>query len=204
MGKLIDQDTDWRKESISLQTDFNDADNTEDYENILFAENLIEKENKIQLLLDIAKRYLHPIEAEILFLFLKSRRNKDISLILRIQEPEVARYKKIIIKKCIIYYKFCYCFNMSLYHKALTQLFNLNEKQSRILELFFEFRSLSYIGDQVGSKSSNMHRSLNSIKEKIEQALPEYPELQVVVDFFNYSRYVNNNNPDKTIVEDLI
>lgn len=49
-----------------------------------------------------------------------------------------------------------------------------------------------------------MHRSLNSIKEKIEQALPEYPELQVVVDFFNYSRYVNNNNPDKTIVEDLI
>ena len=194
---------DWRRE-LPVESDFKFFDEPEDV--ILTAEEdfLLEKEQRLYCLLDIASRFLNTVEAEILFLCLKMRRNKDISLILNIQEPEVARFKAIIVKKCIIYRMFKYQFDILQFHPLLVSMLDLNDKQSQILYHFFEFRSLSYIGDQVNSKSSNMHRSLNAIKQKVEAKLKEIPELQMVLLFFNYSKYIINSNENKDIVQELI
>lgn len=165
---------------------------------------LLDKEQKLYCLLDIAKHFLNPIEAEILFLILKMRRNKDISIILNIQEPEVARFKSIIVKKCIIYRMFKYQFDILQFHPVLVDLLGLNEKQSQILYHFFQFRSLSYIGEQVNSKSSNMHRSLNAIRSKVEVLSKDIPELTMVLLFFKYSKYIINSNENKNLVQELI
>ena len=193
---------DWRKE-FTVEEDFNFSDSEEQ---VLTAEEdfLLEKEQRLYCLLDIAKYFLNPVEAEILFLCLKMRRNKDISLILNIQEPEVARFKSIIVKKCIIYKMFKYHFDIMQFHPLLVSLLNLNEKQSEILMHFFQFRSLSYIGDKVNSKSSNMHRSLNAIKQKVETFSKDIPELNMVLLFFKYSKYIINSNENKSIVQQLI
>lgn len=177
-------------------------DKLDDFMSLL--EEDLENSQRVLLLLDIAKRYFSVVEAEILFLFLKNRRNKDISLILGIQEPEVARFKKIIIKKAAIYYKFCYVIDISCYKEHVIQTLNLNDKQAEIFRNFLDFRSLSYIGTEVGSKSSNMHRSLNSIRRKIEEALPDHPEFKIVLDFFDSSKYINNSNKSFTIIDDLV
>jgi DNA-binding CsgD family transcriptional regulator len=197
---------DWREEVSTFQKTFDEVDDMEDddFGAFLAAADFSEKRQRVLLLLDIAKRYLHPIEAEVMFLLLKNRRNKDISLILNIQEPEVVRYKRLIIKKTIIFNMFCYTIDISQYHGYVTELLQLNEKQSDILKLFLQFRSLSYISEQIQSKSSNMHRSLNSIREKLQELLPKHPELEPVLKFYEYSRYINNSNPDKTIVDDII
>lgn len=197
---------DWREEFSVFQQSFDEVDEQGDdaFQSFLAASKFSEKQQNVLLLLDIAKRYLHPIEAEVLFLFMRNRRNKDISLILNIQEPEVARYKRLVIKKCMIFGLFYYTIHISQYAEYVAELISLNDKQLEIFKLFLQFRSLSYISDHIQSKSSNMHRSLNSIKQKVEEILPKHPELQVIVDFYNYSRYINNNNPDKTIVDDII
>lgn len=196
---------DWQDEMHNLKDAFDSIDNEQSEEDAILSDALFaDKQQNVLMLLDIAKRYLQPLEAEILFLFMRNRRNKDISMILNIQEPEVARYKKIIIKKCLIFGIFCYIIHISQYSKYIAALLGLNEKQERVFKLFLEFRSLSYISEHVDSKSSNMHRSLNAIKKRIVSMLPKHPELKIVVDFYNYSKYINNNNPETTIVSDIV
>lgn len=197
---------DWRQEVSDFQHTFDTTDvDLDDAWNIfLQSYDFVEHKQNVLLMLDIAKRYLHPIEAEVLFLFLRQRRNKEISAILNIQEPEVARYKGLIIKKCIIFGTFCYTIHISQYAPYIATLLDLNEKQEQILLLFFQFRSLKYISEHINSKSSNMHRSLASIKQRIIKILPQHPELQIVLDFYDYSRYINNSNEDMDIVEELV
>lgn len=146
------------------------------------------------ILLDIAKKYLSHNEMDILFLFLRNRRNKAISTILDIPEPEIARYKNLIIRKCSTYYKYKYELNMNVYLEFCKEVFKLNDKQAKIFELFLDFRSLADIAEEIGSKPSNMHRSLKSLRQKIEIAVIEFPSLQHVLDFYQDSRYINNKN----------
>ena len=167
-------------------------------------ENEMDNSQKILLLQDIAKRYFSKIEAEVTFLLLKNRRNKDISMILGIQEPEVARFKKLVIRKAAIYYRFKYQNDVEKYKEPLTQILELNEKQADILSNFLNFRSLSYIGNTVGSKSSNMHRSLNAIKNRLLKVIDEHPEFNIILEFFEASKYINNQNKDFTIIDDII
>lgn len=203
----LQNESSWRNGSITFNDALIalDAEEQDQYELGLHqAEEFAEKEEQSQTLADLAKHYLNQVEAEICFLYLKQRRNKDISFILGIQEPEVARYKSSIVRKLKVYYKYKIEIEIKSFIPFICQVCELNLKQRAILKAFFEFRSLSYIGQQNGSKGSNMHRSLNTIKQRIQENVKKYPVLQIPLDFWKESRYVNSTNTKFTLIEELI
>lgn len=156
------------------------------------------------ILLDIAKRYFNALEADILFLLLRNRRNKDISDILNIREPEVARYKKSILRKAPIYYKYYYQNNIKEVFKFAENFLSIPKEYKDIFRDFISFRSLSTIAETNEQCSSNAHRILLMIKQELEKLAKQHSYFQILVDFYTDSKYVLNYNEKYSLIDNLV
>lgn len=139
---------------------------------------------------EISKRFLSTIEADLIYLMLESRRPVEISRILRVPECEVVRLRKNCFKKIRIVYQYDYKHDKAAFLAAVRPLLGLTPKQDRILEMFYDYYGLRQIAETIGTRPSNVHRSLRTMRAKIDAVLPPDSPHRVYLGAFQDFKYL--------------
>lgn len=116
----------------------------------------------------ICANYLSDIETDLIWLMRKGRRPVEISRILRIPECEVVRLRRNCFRKIRTVYLYDYAHDKQSFLTMSTALLNLNPKQSRIFTMFFSYYGLRQIAETIGTRPSNIHRSLQMMRRKLQ------------------------------------
>jgi hypothetical protein len=140
---------------------------------------------------EISDRYLSDVETNLLWLMRQGRRPVEISRILRIPECEVVRLRRNCFRKVRVIFTFDYYWDKTRFVAHAIDLLVLNEKQARILTMFFDYYGLRPIAEVIGTRPSNIHRSLEAIRKKLEEALPEGSEYRQYLGAFDQFKYLN-------------
>jgi hypothetical protein len=181
----------------------NDPDYEDDLESpvdegLVYDPNLIEEEDDSVLLSDlggvdptgvllaiddISEKYLSDIESDLIWLMLQGRRPVEISRILRIPECEVVRLRRNCFRKIRTVYLYDYHHDKQSFLTMSTALLDLNPKQKRIFTMFFNYYGLRQIAETIGTRPSNIHRSLQMMRRKL-QAIAAADEFGLAFDHF--------------------
>lgn len=121
---------------------------------------------------EISDKYLSDLEADLIWLMRQGRRPVEISRILKIPECEVVRMRRNCFRKIRTVYLYDYHHDKQAFLNRVSQLCLFSPKQSRVLTMFFNYYGLRQIAETIGSRPSNVHRSLEMMRKKIEAALP--------------------------------
>lgn len=117
----------------------------------------------------ICEKYLSDLESDLVWLMRQGRRPVEISRILRIPECEVVRLRRNCFRKIRTVYLYDYHHNKASFLAATIPLLGLNPKQARIYTMFFNYYGLRQIAQTIGTRPSNIHRSLQMMKRKLQQ-----------------------------------
>lgn len=115
----------------------------------------------------ISEKYLSDIESDLVWLMRQGRRPVEISRILRIPECEVVRLRRNCFRKIRTVYLYDYHHNKEHFLVMSISLLNLNPKQERIFRMFFNYYGLRQIAETIGTRPSNIHRSLQMMRRKL-------------------------------------
>lgn len=140
---------------------------------------------------EISAKYLTDIEGDLIDLMRKGRRPVEISRILKIPECEVVRLRRNCFRKIRVVFSYDYFRNKERFVNFTIEFLKLNEKQSRILTMFFDYYGLRPIAEVIGTRPSNIHRSLESIKAKLIERLDPSHEYYSFLDAFRDLKYLN-------------
>jgi hypothetical protein len=140
---------------------------------------------------EISEKYLTDIEGDLIDLMRKGRRPVEISRILKIPECEVVRLRRNCFRKIRVVFTYDYFNNKERFVNFTIDFLKLNEKQSRILKMFFDYYGLRPIAEVIGTRPSNIHRSLESIKAKLLERLKPDHEYYSFLSAFRDLKYLN-------------
>lgn len=132
---------------------------------------------------EISERYLSDIETDLVWLMRQGRRPVEISRILRIPECEVVRLRRNCFRKIRTVYLYDYHHNKTNFLTMSTAILGLNPKQTRIFTMFFNYYGLRQIAETIGTRPSNIHRSLQMMRRKL-QAVADADEHGIAFDHF--------------------
>lgn len=132
---------------------------------------------------DICANYLSDIETDLIWLMRKGRRPVEISRILRIPECEVVRLRRNCFRKIRTVYLYDYHHDKQAFLTLSIALLDLNPKQERIFRMFFNYYGLRQIAETIGTRPSNIHRSLQMMRRKL-QAIAANDEYGLAFDHF--------------------
>lgn len=150
--------------------------------------------NEVMVAIDeITDKYFTNVEGDLIWLMRQGRRPVEISRILRIPECEVVRLRRNCFRKIRVVYTYDYFRDKEAFLLHATTLLNLNEKQSRILRMFFNYHGLRPIAEAIGTRPSNIHRSLESVKTRLDNLLPEDSEFRPFLKCFQEFKYLHLN-----------
>lgn len=144
---------------------------------------------------EISDRYLTDLEGDLIDLMKKGRRPVEISRILKIPECEVVRLRRNCFRKIRTVFQYDYYRDKKRFVVYTIETLKLNEKQSRILTMFFDYHGLRPIAEVIGTRPSNIHRSLESIKNKLGSILPVTHEFYPFLAAFQEFKYLNLRSP---------
>lgn len=128
----------------------------------------IDPEQVMHAIDTICEKYLSDLESDLIWLMRQGRRPVEISRILRIPECEVVRLRRNCFRKIRTVYLYDYHHNKSAFLSATIPLLALNPKQARIYTMFFNYYGLRQIAQTIGTRPSNIHRSLQMMKRKLQ------------------------------------
>jgi hypothetical protein len=165
---IYDPDTDAEDHSQALLSGLGDVDSLQ----------VIEVLNKI------TERYLSDIESNLIWLMLKGRRPVEISRILHIPECEVVRLRRNCFRKIRTVYLYDFHHDKAEFLASTTALLALNPKQERIFTMFFNYYGLRQIAETIGTRPSNIHRSLQMMRRKLQAIAEGDPEGQAFDHFY--------------------
>lgn len=132
---------------------------------------------------EISDKYLSDIESDLIWLMRQGRRPVEISRILRIPECEVVRLRRNCFRKLRTVYLYDYHHDKKSFLTMSTALLELNPKQTRIFTMFFNYYGLRQIAETIGTRPSNIHRSLQMMRRKL-QAIAAADEHGIAFDHF--------------------
>lgn len=122
---------------------------------------------------EICDRYLNDIEGDLIWLMRQGRRPVEISRILRIPECEVVRLRRNCFRKIRTVYLYDYHHQKTVFLETAVKLLSLNPKQARIFTMFFNYYGLRQIAETIGTRPSNVHRSLQMMRRKLHSLVEE-------------------------------
>lgn len=140
----------------------------------------------------ICSQYLSDLESDLIWLMRQGRRPVEISRILRIPECEVVRLRRNCFRKIRTVYLYDYHHNKTNFLTMSIAMLDLNDKQKRIFTMFFNYYGLRQIAETIGTRPSNIHRSLQMMRRKL-QAIADSDEHGIAFDHF----YLNAFNDFK-------
>lgn len=132
---------------------------------------------------EISERYLSDIEGDLVWLMRQGRRPVEISRILNIPECEVVRLRRNCFRKIRTVYLYDYHHDKTTFLTLATALLSLNQKQERIFRMFFGYYGLRQIAETIGTRPSNIHRSIQMMRRKL-QAIAATDENGLAFDHF--------------------
>lgn len=165
------------------------------------------KEINIDVLEEICSTYLTQSEHDIVFLILHGRRNKELSMILNIQESEVVRLKRNIIRKIKTVHKFHYKLNYIDFFRFASNV--LTDRQMQyLIRHYRDLRRLHEISDEFKTQTSNVHRALRTIGYKLDKAIDRDSPLREFLDCFTEMPYLNireirRNKQENDAIKDI-
>lgn len=117
---------------------------------------------------EICERYLSDLESDLVWLMRQGRRPVEISRILQIPECEVVRLRRNCFRKIRTVYLYDYHHDKKTFLDTAISLLGLNAKQTRIFTMFFNYYGLRQIAETIGTRPSNIHRSLQMMRRKLD------------------------------------
>jgi hypothetical protein len=157
---------------------------TEDDESLLLSDiGSVDSLEVFKSIEEISDRYLSDIENDLIWLMRQGRRPVEVSRILCIPECEVVRLRRNCFRKIRTVYLYDYHHNKTHFLKMATALLDLNPKQERIFKMFFSYYGLRQIAETIGTRPSNVHRSLQMMRRKL-QAIAATDEHGIAFDHF--------------------
>lgn len=150
----------------------------------------IDVSESCQSILDISDKFFTNLEADLVFLLKDGRRSVEISKILQIPECEVIRLRRNTFRKLRILYLYEKHLDKQKFVDRVLTLIKMNDKQQRIFTMFFNFYGLRQIAEAIGSRPSNVHRSLSLIKDRIEEVIPADDPDRVFLNAFRDFKYL--------------
>jgi DNA-directed RNA polymerase specialized sigma24 family protein len=162
-----------------------DPDTDDEEENPFLLNDLggVDLSTVLQAIDTICEKYLSDLESDLIWLMRQGRRPVEISRILRIPECEVVRLRRNCFRKIRTVYLYDYHHNKQNFLAMSTALLNLNPKQTRIFTMFFNYYGLRQIAQTIGTRPSNIHRSLQMMRRKL-QAIAAADEHGIAFDHF--------------------
>lgn len=145
----------------------------------------------LEALDEITDRYLTDVEGDLLHLMRLGRRPVEISRILRIPECEVVRLRRNCFRKVLVIFTFDYHRDKRAFLCHARELLQLNDKQSRILTMFFDYYGLRPIAEAIGTRPSNVHRSLGAMHKRLDAALAPDSPYRPFLEGFTAFKYLN-------------
>lgn len=121
----------------------------------------------------ISERYLSDLESDLVWLMRQGRRPVEISRILQIPECEVVRLRRNCFRKIRTVYLYDYHHDKAQFLSGAVTLLGLNQKQERIFSMFFNYYGLRQIAETIGTRPSNIHRSLQMMRRKLQAVANE-------------------------------
>jgi hypothetical protein len=122
----------------------------------------------LQAIDTICERYLSDLESDLIWLMRHGRRPVEISRILRIPECEVVRLRKNCFRKIKTVYLYDFHHDKTAFITVMVPMLQLNPKQVRIFTMFFNYFGLRQIAETIGTRPSNIHRSLQMMRRKMQ------------------------------------
>lgn len=132
----------------------------------------------------ICEKYLSDLESDLVWLMRQGRRPVEISRILRIPECEVVRLRRNCFRKIRTVYLYDYHHDKQVFLDKATALLMLNPKQVRIFTMFFNYYGLRQIAQTIGTRPSNIHRSLQMMRRKLQGIAATDPEEKAFDHFY--------------------
>lgn len=152
----------------------------------------VEPTSVITAMDSISEKYLSDLESDLVWLMRQGRRPVEISRILHIPECEVVRLRRNCFRKIRTVYLYDHHHDKAAFLETTIPLLGLNPKQARIYTMFFNYYGLRQIAETIGTRPSNIHRSLQMMRRKL-QALADADGEAVSFDHF----YLNAFNDFK-------
>lgn len=115
----------------------------------------------------ICEQYLSDLESDLIWLMRQGRRPVEISRILHIPECEVVRLRRNCFRKIRTVYLYDHHHDKKQFLQKAVPLLGLNSKQVRIFTMFFNYYGLRQIAETIGTRPSNIHRSLQMMRRKL-------------------------------------
>jgi len=128
----------------------------------------IDPEAMLRAIDEISDRYLSDMESDLIWLMRQGRRPVEISRILSIPECEVVRLRRNCFRKIRTVYLYDYHYDKAAFLSTVPRLLHLNAKQTRIFTMFFNYYGLRQIAETIGTRPSNIHRSLQMMRRKLQ------------------------------------
>ena len=150
------------------------------------------RELSSEMALVITNKYLPPVDTDFLYLILKGRRTKEISLLLGIVPCEVVRRRRILTRKIKMIYVYHYKLDYLPFLKFAAKTLYPDQFQCLILH-YLELMSLQKIATRMGIEPSTAKRWLTTIKAKLTAEIKHkgLDELKVFLDSFSDLTYLN-------------
>ena len=139
----------------------------------------------------ISEKYLTSLEANLIYLMRLNRRPVEISRILKIPECEVVRLRRNCFRKIRTIFLYEFDRDKKEFVTHVIELLSLNEKQQRIINMFFDYYGLRPIAEVIGTRPSNIHRSLESMKAKLLKRITEDSSDRFFINAFDDFKYLN-------------
>lgn len=144
----------------------------------------------LQRIETICTTYLSDIEADLVWLMRDGRRPVEISRILQIPECEVVRLRKNCFRKIKTVYLYDYHHDKQTFFAETIPLLSLSPKQARVFTMYYSYFGLRQIAETIGTRPSNVHRSLQMMKRKMETLLPETSPHRFYLGAFHDFKYL--------------
>jgi hypothetical protein len=176
-----------------------EPDGSEDSQGFVWLKQLgVVDSSEVMVAIDeITDNYFTNVEGNLIWLMRQGRRPVEISRILRIPECEVVRLRRNCFRKIRVVYTYDYFYDKQAFLIHAAELLRLNEKQFRILKMFFNYQGLRPIAEAIGTRPSNIHRSLESIKTRLDNLLPEDSEYRPFLRCFQEFKYLHLNTAER-------
>lgn len=139
---------------------------------------------------EISDKYLSDLEADLIWLMRQGRRPVEISRILKIPECEVVRLRRNCFRKIRTVYLYDYHHDKRAFLRRVSDICLFSPKQTRVLQMFFGYYGLRQIAETIGSRPSNVHRSLEMMRKKIDAALTPDDPMRFFLGAFKDFKYL--------------
>jgi hypothetical protein len=143
-----------------------------------------------ETLMTLSTKYLTDEDTDFIYLVLRGRRTKEVSMLLDVAPCEVVRRKKVLTRKIRVIYTYHYKYNYIEFIKFAAKVLYPDQLQCLILH-YVQLMSLQRIANHMGIQPSTAKRWLTNSKAILAKAMEDRDELKIFLSSFEDLTYLN-------------